>query len=204
MALAVSNSLGRRIAATPSPTAPRRSAQRRLAAWPPPGNSRHAVSARSGIVVRGHRVASGRQWRSRAFRRHDRAAAPLLPRTVPDFTLISAGEPHRGTINLAFPAPRWSSARPSMCSATCRGRRRSPLRPSSCRHAGWSMPGRDHPAFLYIPDPRPSPIIRRTDRRRAAGALHSGPGYGAEVELHYAARDRDRAAAQRRRLALTA
>ena len=121
-------------------------------AAPPP-----AVTERQGLVVRGHRVASGLGGDRRFPAGTIALQLPIFRDLVPALEAHLGGPAHPGTINLRLAGARRRILRPEIILEHVRWTPLFPPETFYLSRAELVHDGREHPVFLYIPDPATKP-----------------------------------------------
>lgn len=141
-----------------------------------------------GIVVRGHRVASGACGDPRFPAGTIAAQLPFFAALIPGFAAYLRGPAHPGTINLRFAARRVRILRPEHHLRAIAWTAAFPPEDFFLARSTVTLGGVGHPAYAYIPDPRTKP-----DHHQAADVVEllarfiPGLAYGDRAELACAA-----------------
>lgn len=116
---------------------------------------RQAESA--GIIVRGHRVASGACGDPRFPLGSIAAQLPYFRAQVPSFEAYLGGPAHAGTINLGFRGRRVALGRAELVVSQVAWTDCFPPENFFLSRAELEANGRVHRVFLYVPDPATKP-----------------------------------------------
>jgi hypothetical protein len=144
-------------------------------------------SAITGVVIPGHRIASGTSETDRRFPRGSIAMqAPHFKRQGLDLTAYFGGDFFTGTLNVSIEPQIWEIVKPEY---TMRAVRWTDLQPAEnffLSPAALAYRGQSYRAMLYIPDPATKPTHFNPPYIVDVLAVPiSGIGYGSEVELSY-------------------
>lgn len=141
-----------------------------------------------GIVVHGHRVASGRGGDPRFPEGTIAPQLPFLSAAVPGFDAHLGGLPFAGTINLRFPGRTVTVGRAETIVRDVAWTALFPPETFLLTRCRLVYDGRDVPAFLYVPDPATKPDhFQPHDAVELLARFVPGLAYGAAVRLLYPA-----------------
>jgi hypothetical protein len=145
------------------------------------------LAAIKGVVIRGHRVASGTSEIDRRFPQGSiLMQTPLFKRQGLDLTAYFGGDFFKGTLNVSIEPLIWEIVKPEYIMHGVRWTDLQPAENFFLSPAALAYCGQSYRAMLYIPDPttkhahfNPPHIID------VLAAPIPGIGYGSEVELSY-------------------
>jgi hypothetical protein len=140
-----------------------------------------------GVVIPGHRIASGTSGIDRRFPQGSIAMQiPHFKRQGLDLTAYFGADFFRGTLNVSIEPLTWEIVQPEY---TMRDVRWTDLQPAEnffLSPAALAYRGRSYRAMLYIPDPATKPAhFNPPHSVDVLAAPIAGIGYGSEVELSY-------------------
>lgn len=139
-----------------------------------------------GVIVRGHRVASGLAGDPRFPAGTIRPQLPLLAQQAPGLWDHLGGPPFPGTVNLRLPGRTAGIADPEYHVPDMRWTPHFPPETFFLSRAELLVEGRAYPALLYLPDPATKPDHRQpADLVELLARLIPGLGYGDRATLRY-------------------
>lgn len=140
-----------------------------------------------GVVIPGHRIASGTSEIDRRFPQGSIAMQmPHFKRQGLDLTAYFGGEFFKGTLNVSIEPLTWEIVKPEYVIRDVRWTELQPAENFFLSPAALSYDGRSYRAMIYIPDPATKPgHFNPPHIVDVLAPQIPGIGYGSEVELSY-------------------
>lgn len=140
-----------------------------------------------GVVIPGHRIASGTSEIDRRFPQGSIVMqAPLFKRQGLDLTAYFGGVFFKGTLNVSIEPLIWEIVKPEYVMHDIQWTDLQPAEDFFLSPAALAYRGQSYRAMLYVPDPATKPAhFNPPHIVDVLAAPIPGIGYGSEVELSY-------------------
>jgi hypothetical protein len=144
-------------------------------------------AAIKGVVIPGHRIASGTSEIDRRFPQGSIVMqTPHFKRQGLDLTAYFGGDFFKGTLNVSIEPLIWEIVKPEYTMRDVRWTDQQPAENFFLSPAALAYRGQSYRAMLYIPDPATKPAhFNPPYIVDVLAAPITGIGYGSEVELSY-------------------